>query len=303
MKMLLDKHMEGIDEDLRSLILNVSKLGIAIKDGFRYKQGKTDSFNIYGDEQVEMDRYSDRILVDGLKVENSVASIASEERDSIIRASDDGVFSVTFDPLDGSSLMGANWTVGTIVGIYRSRTPLRPGRELAAAMYILYGPLTILTYTIGRGVHEFVLDDEGHFVLQKENLMIGSGRTYGAGAPRKEWPQLQKKFVRSLEEEGYKLRFSGSFVSDVHRILHQGGIFSYPSYAGRPNGKLRLLFEANPMGFIVVNAGGAISNGMMNILDIVPERMDQRVPIYIGGKREVRMIEDVMKEMEPFSSD
>ncbi|MGA1822215.1 MAG: class 1 fructose-bisphosphatase [Thermoplasmatota archaeon] len=263
-----------------------------IRKGFLTKQGLSNTVNIYGETQVKMDKWADEVIVNALSQLPSVTAVASEERPEIVGLSDSGRFSVVMDPLDGSSLMGINLTVGTIVGIFDSPDPLIPGSGMAAALYILYGPLTTLTYSVGKGVHEFAMTEEGRFLLQHEDLTIGESKIYSPGALRKDWLPPHRRFIDRLEADGYKLRFCGSFVADVHQILHKGGVFTYPAFAGKENGKLRLLFEANPMGFIVANAGGAISNGRENILDIRPESLDQRVPIYVGGKKEIRIIED-----------
>jgi fructose-1,6-bisphosphatase I len=246
--------------------------------------------NIYGETQVEMDKWADSVLIDGLKDLPCVASLSSEEQDEVIECSKDGNYSITFDPLDGSSLMGINLTVGTIVGISRSKDPFVRGRDLSGALYILYGPLTTLVYSVGKGVHEFVLDRNGEFLLQHEDLLIGSKKIMAPGGLRKKYLPYHGRFIERLEEEGYKLRFAGAFVADVHQIIHKGGVFTYPAYQGGENGKLRLLFEAIPMGYLITQAGGAISNGMDDILGIEPEKLDQRVPIYIGGKKEIGMI-------------
>ncbi|MGA1873813.1 MAG: class 1 fructose-bisphosphatase [Thermoplasmatota archaeon] len=271
-------------------MIGLSDLSKEIGSGFITNQGVADTKNIYGETQVEMDKWADEVLVEGLSGLPMVASISSEERDDIIETDPDGEFSVVFDPLDGSSLMGVDLTVGTIIGIFRSPTPLRPGKELAAAMYILYGPLTVLVYTMGNGVHEFVLNADGDYILQRENLRIGDKKIYSPGGLRKEYIPPHRRFIERLEEESYKLRFAGAFVADVHQIIHKGGVFTYPATAKNKRGKLRLLFEAIPMGFVVSKAGGAITDGMVDILDILPERIDQRVPVYIGGRKEVRMI-------------
>lgn len=239
-----------------------------------------------------MDKWADEVIVEALSKLPYMASVASEERPDIVKLNDQGRFSVVMDPLDGSSLMGINLTVGTIIGIFDSPDPLLPGAEMAAALYILYGPLTTITYTVGSGVHEFALTDGGRFLLQHEDLKIGRSKIYSPGALRKEWLPPHLRFIERLEADGYKLRFCGSFVADVHQILHKGGVFTYPAFRGKENGKLRILFEANPMGFIISNAGGAISNGKEDILKMKPEALDQRVPIYIGGKNEIEIIED-----------
>lgn len=239
-----------------------------------------------------MDKWADEVIVEALSKLPYMASVASEERPDIVKLNDQGRFSVVMDPLDGSSLMGINLTVGTIIGIFDSPDPLLPGAEMAAALYILYGPLTTITYTVGSGVHEFALTEGGRFLLQHEDLKIGGSKIYSPGALRKEWLPPHVRFIERLEADGYKLRFCGSFVADVHQILHKGGVFTYPAFRGKENGKLRILFEANPMGFIISNAGGAISNGKEDILKMKPEALDQRVPIYIGGKNEIEIIED-----------
>jgi fructose-1,6-bisphosphatase I len=142
---------------------------------------------------------------------------------------------------------------------------------MVAAMYFLYGPLTSLTITTGKGVHEFVLDENGEFFLKHRDIKIPDGKIYAPGAKRKEYHRSHAQWIEHLEHEGYKLRFSGCFVADVHQILHKGGVFAYPAFKGKEKGKLRLLYEANPMGMIICEAGGAISNGSDNILEITPE--------------------------------
>jgi fructose-1,6-bisphosphatase I len=289
---LLEEHIPEEAGNLRELILQLAELSKDIRSGFITNQGTADTQNIYGETQVEMDKWADEVLVEGLSALPYVSTVASEERDDIIEIDPESEFSVVFDPLDGSSLMGINLTVGTIVGIYSSKTPLRPGREMVGALYVLYGPLTVLVYSIGKGVHEFVLNDQDDYVLQEEGLRIGTQKIYSPGGLRKEYIPPHRRFVERLEEEGYKLRFAGAFVADVHQILHKGGVFTYPATMNKMEGKLRLLFEAFPMGYIVDQAGGGISNGRSDILRMMPEKIDQRVPIYIGGKKEIQIIEE-----------
>jgi fructose-1,6-bisphosphatase I len=288
----LEDHIPQDAGNLRDLILEIANLSKDIRAGFITNQGVAGTQNMYGEVQVEMDKWADDVLVDGLSKLPYVASVASEERDDVIEMEPEGEFSVVFDPLDGSSLMGINLTVGTIVGIYSSRSPLRPGREMVCSLYILYGPLTVLVYTIGKGVHEFVLNEQDEYQLQEEDLRIGSKKIYSPGGLRKEYIPPHRRFIERLEGEGYKLRFAGAFVADVHQILHKGGVFTYPATINNETGKLRLLFEAFPMGYLVDQAGGAISDGKSDILEIIPEKIDQRIPIYIGGKKEIRMIQE-----------
>ncbi|MDG6224978.1 MAG: fructose-1,6-bisphosphatase [Candidatus Thermoplasmatota archaeon] len=289
--MLLKDHLKGMDPELGSILSALASGAKKVASGFIDRQGSTETTNVYGETQLEMDKWADKVFIEEFKTTGVVFSLASEEQEDLVKLNDQGRFCVTMDPLDGSSLMGVDLTVGTIIGIYRSRSPLNPGRQLSAAAYVLYGPLTILVYSIGAGTHEFAMNADGDFVLQKENLVIGDGRIYSPGGLRKDYLPHHRSWIESLEELGYKLRFCGAFVSDVHQIIHKGGVFTYPASKGRPNGKLRLLFEAAPMGFIMKNAGGRSSDGKTDILDITPEKLHQRTPVYIGGKGEIEMIE------------
>ena len=288
--MNLETHLAGQDEDVKQVILRISDVAKTIRGGFATRQGASDSSNVYGEQQAAMDVWADELLISGLRDSGLVRSVASEEQPDVLTFPDSASdLGVTLDPLDGSSLIGVNLAVGTIVGIYRGNL-LSPGNEMLGAMYVLYGPLTTLTYSLREGVHEFAMNDRGVFVLQEENVTIPDGKIYAPGALRRDYLLTHKDFIEKLEEEGYKLRYSGSFVADVHQILHKGGVFTYPPFVGNENGKLRLLFEAIPMGFIVTQAGGSASDGHRDLLSIKPEAVSQRVPVYIGGKREIELI-------------
>lgn len=270
--------------------------GQIIKSGFLKSQNKAGTQNIYGEEQMALDKWADEVLINGLKKTRLVRYIATEEQPRIIEIDNPkNQFGVVIDPLDGSSLIDVNLAVGTIIGIYPG-TVLDMGINMIAAMYILFGPLTTLTFTTGNGVHDFVMDEKGEFHLTAEDIKIPDGKIYAPGALRKDYLPAHSKFISSLENDGYKLRFSGSFVADMHQILHKGGVFTYPGIKGKEKGKLRLLFEANPMGKIVSEAGGAISNGKTDILSIKPDVIDYITPLYAGGKKEIVLIEKYMSE-------
>lgn len=285
------------DERLSELIVFFSEQANEIKKGFFFQTNNSQNIqssssrNIYGEEQMALDKWADHILIDGLKKSRLVRYIATEEQKNIIEITNPkNEFGVVMDPLDGSSLIDVNLAVGTIIGVYPGNV-LQPGKTLLAAMYILYGPLTTLTLTTGNGVHDFVMDEKGVFNLKEENIKIPDGKIYAPGALRKDYLPAHARFIEHIEAEGYKLRFSGSFVADVHQILHKGGVFTYPGFKGKDKGKLRLLFEANPIGKIISEAGGAISNGKTDILSIKPEAINEITPIYVGGKKEISLIE------------
>ena len=301
-KMILKNFLigAGTEKNLMELILFLSTQAQQVKNGFFCTCMKTQTCeltrNTFGEEQMALDKYADAVFVSGLENSRLVRYIATEEQEQIIKIDNPkNNFGVVIDPLDGSSLIDVNLCVGSIIGIYPGHV-LEKGAKMVAALYILYGPLTTMTLTAGKGVHEFVLDDTGEFVLKEQDIKIPEGKIYAPGALRKDYLPAHARWIEHLEQAGYKLRFSGCFVADVHQILHKGGVFTYPGFKGKEKGKLRLLYEANPMGRIIHEAGGAISNGRADILDITPETIDQITPIYVGGTKEIRLIEKYMTE-------
>jgi fructose-1,6-bisphosphatase I len=253
--------------------------------------GVAGTSNLYGEEQLALDVLSDRIIRKRLIHSGVVCSIASEEMDEIYEAQSNanGLYSVAYDPLDGSSLVDVNLAVGTIVSIYPGSDLLQEGRNQIAAMYILYGPRVSLVYSVGDGVHEFTMNHLMEYTLSRENItMKPSGDIYSPGGLRNKYTAENEKFISYLENKGSKLRYSGGFVPDINQVLMKGkGIFFYPALKDSPNGKLRLLFELNPMAFLIEHAGGAASNGSVRILDLKPQSLDQRQPIYIGSSEDV----------------
>lgn len=253
--------------------------------------GVAGTSNLYGEEQLALDVLSDRILRKRLMYSGVVCNIASEEMDEIFQVTSNplGMFSVAYDPLDGSSLVDVNLAVGTIIGIYQGDNLLQPGRNMVGAMYILYGPRVSMVYSVGKGVYEFTMNHLMEFTLTREKVqMKPSGDIYSPGGLRKNYTPENEAYIRYLEDKGSKLRYSGGFVPDINQILMKGkGIFMYPALTDSPNGKLRLLFELNPMAYLIEQAGGAATNGCMPILDMTPEGLDQRAPVYIGCKEDV----------------
>lgn len=295
----LRRHLrsQDIDDNLVHLICEIAEASKYVINAVRTGDlGVAGTSNLYGEEQLALDVLSDRIIKKRLIHSGVVCNIASEEMDEIFQAqaNAEGLYSVAYDPLDGSSLVDVNLAVGTIVSIFKGCDLLQEGRNQVAAIYILYGPRVSMVYTVGNGVHEFTMNHLMEYNLTRENVqMKPAGDIYSPGGLRNKYSEGIEKYVRYLEAKGSKLRYSGGFVPDINQVLMKGkGLFMYPALNGSPNGKLRLLFELNPMAFLVENAGGAATDGKRRILDIKPESLDQRSPIFIG------CTEDVSKAME-----
>lgn len=289
------------NRDLTRLICEIADASKYIINSIRTGDlGVAGTSNLYGEQQLALDVLSDRIIRKRLTCSGVVANMVSEETSDIINVSSDyqGKYSVAFDPLDGSSLVDVNLAVGTIVSIYEGGDLMQAGRNQVAALYILYGPRTTMILSTGNGVHEFAMNQLMEYTLVNENLrMAPSGSIYSPGGQRNRYTEGTERFVRYLEEKGSKLRYSGGLVPDINQILIKGkGIFLYPHLQGAPEGKLRLLFELNPMAFLIEQAGGAASTGRKRILDLVPEGIDQRAPVFIGCKEDVALAEKYIRE-------
>lgn len=275
--------------------------------------------NIQGEVQMKLDLFANEKLKAALKARGQVAGIASEEEDNIVNFSGEpsshGKYVVLMDPLDGSSNIDVNVSVGTIFSIYRRLSPvgepvteadfLQPGHKQVAAGYVVYGSSTMLVYTTGCGVHAFTYDPSiGVFCLSHERVRFpASGNTYSINEGNYiKFPNGVKKYIKYCQEmdepthRPYTSRYIGSLVSDFHRNLLKGGIYIYPSTATHPQGKLRLLYECNPMAFLAEQAGGKASDGENRILDIVPEKLHQRSPFFVGTEFMVNDAERFMRE-------
>jgi len=286
------------EEPLRDLIELIAYQAIPIREAFIENQSYAGTENVYGEEQAAMDTWADRHLIHVLGESGFVKAIASEEQEDVILFPDAmGDYSVVMDPLDGSSLIQVNLAVGTIIGIYPGGNALRKGEDLAAALYLLYGPMTVLTLSVGEGVCTFALNKDGMYVLMEKDIRMPEGRLYGTGGVKNDWPQDHSEFISLCEQMGGKIRYSGSFVADFHQILKYGGIYCYPSLNGKPSGKLRLVYEANPIGFLAVQAGGAITDGRRNLLEVQPEKPDHKTPIYVGSRRMIDLVYSCMKSL------
>jgi fructose-1,6-bisphosphatase I len=267
--------------------------------------------NVQGEQQQKLDVFANQALLHCLGLRDSVAALVSEEDEEPVtfnRSVETGKYIIVFDPLDGSSNIDVNVNVGTIFSVLR-RLPsdtndlqasiLQPGYTQVAAGYVVYGPSTVLVYTTGHGVHGFTLDPTiGAFVLTNEHMkMPDQGNYYSVNeANAATWPDEYREYVGKLRSGAlgrqYSSRYIGSLVADFHRTLLKGGVFLYPPTKDQPGGKLRLLYEANPLAFIAEQAGGMASDGKGRILDIKPEGIHQRTPFMVGSKREMQALLD-----------
>jgi fructose-1,6-bisphosphatase I len=298
----LRRHMwlAGVETELRRLIWQIAVTGKYISAQIHESNRKLAGLkNIHGDEQLALDKSADEILKNQLQFSGFVREYASEELSAIVKiGKGDEQYFITSDPLDGSSLVDTNLSIGTIIGIH-SDSLFGDGRSsMVAALYITYGPLITMVYSAGKGAHEFVLNREGEYVLSEENLSFKErGSIYSPGGLRKDWTPAHLNFLEYLEEQGYKLRYSGGFVPDINQILiKKGGIFTYPALKKEPQGKLRLLFELQPMAFIVEQAGGMATNGREDILSLQVDDLENRSPIYIGSRFEVEKAGEFLKQ-------
>jgi fructose-1,6-bisphosphatase I len=290
--------MAGVEVELRRLIWQIAVVGKYISAKIHESNRKLAGLkNVYGEEQMALDRASDEILKNQLEYSGFVREYASEELEDIIKiGSGKEKYVVTADPLDGSSLVDSNLAIGTIIGIHKESVMDCGRNSMVAALYITYGPLITMIYSAGKGAHEFVLNREGEYVMSEENIKLKEkGSIFSPGGLRRDWIPEHLKFVEKLESDGYKLRYSGGFVPDINQLLiKKGGLFTYPALKKSPQGKLRLLFELQPMAFIMEQAGGLAIDGRQDILSVKVENINQLSPIYIGSSYEVQMAKQML---------
>ncbi len=275
--------------------------------------------NVQGEVQQKLDLYANDKFKAAMEARGEVCGVASEEDENYIAfkgtQSKNGKYVILMDPLDGSSNIDVNVSVGTIFSIYKRISPvgeevtlddfLQPGHKQIAAGYVIYGSSTMLVYTTGNGVHGFTLDPSiGVFCLSHENMWIPEdGQIYSINEGNYiKFPQGVKNYLKFCQEQvseenrPYTSRYIGSLVSDFHRNLLKGGIYMYPTTASAPNGKLRLLYECNPMAYLMEQAGGKASDGFKRIMDIKPTELHQRSSFFVGSVNMVEKAENFMRE-------
>jgi fructose-1,6-bisphosphatase I len=274
--------------------------------------------NVQGEDQKKLDVYANDQFINALRSGGECLAVASEENEDLIEiespVSQNAKYVVCIDPLDGSSNIDVNVSIGTIFSIYRRKSDrtgattiddfMIKGTEQVAAGYVIYGSSTMLVYTTGKGVNGFTLDPSiGEFCLSHPDMKIPEyGVLYSINEGNyTHFPEGVKKYIKYCQEEDkatnrpYSSRYIGSLVADFHRNMIKGGVYIYPSTGKSPKGKLRLLYEANPLAFIAEQAGGKASNGFDRILEVQPESLHQRVPLFIGSKNMVEKAEELMR--------
>lgn len=271
--------------------------------------GSAQHENVQGEEQKKLDVISNDYLIDALKIHPQVGGLASEELDEFTPAQENGKYLVLFDPLDGSSNIDINMCVGTIFSILPAKNAvtqaedfMQAGNQQVAAGYVLYGPSTMLALTVGTGTVFFTFDPETQqFLLTSENIQVAADtKEYAINSSnQRHWENPVKRYIEELlagktgpREKDFNMRWVACMVGDIHRILCRSGIFMYPYDLKDPKkaGRLRLMYEANPMSMLIEQAGGASSTGRIRILDIEPTDLHQRVPVIIGSKNEVDLV-------------
>ncbi|AII14917.1 fructose-1,6-bisphosphatase I [Campylobacter iguaniorum] len=274
---------------MQEIIKTIEKIAVKISDELKYADlGYTDHANATGDTQLKLDVKSDNIITKEFDGVSSVRLLISEEKEEALKIHDSGKYIVAYDPLDGSSLVDVNFAVGSIFGIYENE--LKPS-NLVAAIYCVYGPrLEMVVCTETPKLYR--LDREGSFKFIKDLNLKEKGKLNATGGTQKGWSDEHRAFIKGLFDEGYRLRYSGAMVSDLHQILLKGGgLFSYPATSDAPHGKLRVSFEVLPFAFIYERAGGLTTDGnSKSLFEIKLEKIHQTTPCFFGSKYEINKL-------------
>ena len=274
---------------MTEIIKVIEKCAIRIKDSIKCEDtSKADTTNESGDIQVKLDVISDNIIEEEFSKIETIKEIISEEKDDSKILHKDGKYLIAYDPLDGSSLIDVNLSVGSIFAIYENSFD---GENIVAAVYVVYGPRVEMVVARDN-VEMFKLDEKKEeFVYQKELRLNEKGKILAPGGTQQCWYPYHKEMIDELFMEGYRLRYSGGMVPDLHQILLKGGgLFAYPSASDKPNGKLRILFEVYPFAFVFNKAGGLAVNGKIDLLNIVPSHSHDTSPCFFGSDYEIQRV-------------
>jgi fructose-1,6-bisphosphatase I len=276
---------------MKEILSAIERAAIRIKQEIDTKDiGYSQQQNATGDTQLQLDIKCDLIIEEEFSKARTINTVISEEQEHALVMNENARYFVAFDPLDGSSLIDVNLSVGSIFGIYDESFSVK---KLVAACYVVYGPRTELVFAY-EGEVKFYLLQEGIFVFVRNIVLEEKGKLNAPGGTQQNWPPYHKAMVDGLFQEGYRLRYSGGMVPDLHQILLKGGgLFSYPSTSDRPDGKLRMLYEALPFAFIFAMAGGDQTDGKNDLLTMEAKHIHDTTPCFFGSKYEIARVKDV----------
>jgi fructose-1,6-bisphosphatase I len=279
---------------MTEIIEKIKDIAVEISEAIKTKDtGKADSCNLSGDVQVKLDVISDEIVEKNFSCVNSINEIISEEKEEPVKINENGKYLVAYDPLDGSSLIDVNLSVGSIFGIYKGDYS---GENIVAAVYIVYGPR--LELVVARDTVELFRFNEKikKFDYVKEIRLSEKGKILGPGGTQKCWHSYHKEMIDNLFKEGYRLRYSGGMVPDLHQILLKGGgLFAYPATTDKPKGKLRKLFEVFPFAYVFNKAGGLAIDGENDLLKLSYEGFHDTTPCFFGSNYEIEVVLNTYK--------
>ncbi len=296
----LEDGLKNLDESLAKILLAIARTSQTISKQLSFRVGKTEQLNPFGEKQAELDIYSNDAFSADLLKTGVVGLVASEEmvRPAQGKVRGEQSYSVAMDPLDGSSNITTNNSLGSIFGVWKGKLPQR-GRDQVASAFVTYGPTLSITFTAKKDVDQYVEvrvgPNAGKFVLSHESMQLPEKpEVYGFGGSRLTWVPAVANFVNSLEERGMRLRYGGTFIGDYNQVLQRGGIFSYPALKDKPQGKLRIMYETAPVSLISEIAGGASSDGYQSILDLEPKILKETSPFYTGNKGLIAELEKMI---------
>ena len=277
---------------MTEIIDAIKRSAIKINEAIKYEDtSKAESENSSGDIQVKLDVISDDIIEKEFSKLKTIKEIVSEEKEDAFSINENGKYLIAYDPLDGSSLIDVNLSVGSIFGIYKNSYD---GENIVAAVYVVYGPRVEMV--VARDVVElFKLDEKKEeFIFQKELRLNEKGKLVGPGGTQKEWYPYHKEMIDNFFKDGYRLRYSGGMVPDLHQILLKGGgLFAYPGTNDKPKGKLRMLFEVFPFAYVYKLAGGLAIDGENDLLTLRPEHLHDTTPCFFGSDYEIKKVLEV----------
>ncbi|MFA9501615.1 class 1 fructose-bisphosphatase [Natrinema sp. H-ect1] len=281
------------DPVVEDIVATISRSATEIRQGLIGRRGTVDEENPSGETQAEADVWADELLGERLTGIDGVGQYASEERANVVDCgadpADGDAYAVAVDPLDGSSNLKSNNTMGTIFGVYDAALPAR-GETLVAAGFVLYGPITTMVIATEETVAEYELSGGERNVVDDDVTLPDEPVVYGFGGRVPDWPDDFRAYAREIEDE-LKLRYGGALIGDVNQVLTYGGTFGYPGLESRPEGKLRLQFEGNPIGYVVERAGGRSSNGDRSLLAVEPDALHDRTPVHVGNDELIERLE------------